>query len=160
MTGKTVAECAVTMAHALMPDETNPAGTIHGGNMLKHIDNAGSIAAQRHARRTVVTASLERMDFLTPVRPGELMILKASLNLAGTTSMEVGVRVEAEDLFTGDVRHAATCYLTFVALDSDGKPCAVPPLILVTEEDERRYCKALERKKLRKRLQAQATCGM
>lgn len=159
MTGKTVAESEVIMVHAPMPDETNPAGIIHGGHLLKHIDNAGSIAAQRHARGPAVTASMERMDFLSPIYPGELMILKASLNLAGKTSMEVGVRVEVENMNTGEVRHAATCYLTFVALNEDGKPREVPPLLLRTEDEERRFCKARERKRLRRAQQSATTCA-
>ena len=135
-----------------MPDETNFAGTIHGGHLLKHIDNAGALAARRHARTTVVTASLERMDFLTPVRPGDVLILKASLHMVGRTSMEVGVRVEVENVNEDTIRHAATCFLTFVALDSRGKPTPVPPLILNTDIERERYAKALERKRHREML--------
>ena len=149
MKGKTVAESATIMNHVPMPDEANVAGTLHGGFMLKHIDTAGGVAAWRHAGGPVVTASLERMDFLTPVHPGELMTLKASVNLVGRTSMDVGVRVEVESVSTGEKRHAATCYLTLVALDPHGKGKEVPPLILETEDDHRRHAQALERRRLR-----------
>jgi acyl-CoA hydrolase len=149
MQGKKVAESEVVMRHLGMPDETNPAGSIHGGHLLKHIDNAGGIAACRHARAPVVTAFLDRMDFLTPVHPGELIILKASVNAVGRTSIEVGVRVEVEDIITGNVRHAATCYLTFVALDERKKPQEVPPLILETDRERERHGKALQRRRLR-----------
>ncbi len=149
MEGKTVAASATIMNHVPMPDEANVAGTLHGGFMLKHIDTAGGVAAWRHAGGPVVTASLEHMDFLTPVHPGELITFKASVNLVGRTSLDVGVRVEVENINTGEKRHAATCYLTLVALDKDGKAREVPPLILETEDDHRRHAKALERRRQR-----------
>lgn len=143
-----------------MPDETNFSGNIHGGHLLKHIDNAAALAARRHARTEVVTASLERMDFLTPVRPGEVLILKASLNMVGRSSMEIGVRVEVEDVNAGTIRHAATCFMTFVALDGRGRPTPVPPLILSNDLEQERHCKAVERKKHRElmRLNAKERC--
>lgn len=152
MQGKTVAESESIMHHLPMPDETNPAGTIHGGFLLKHIDTVGGLAAMRHCRMPVVTASLERMDFLTPVLPGELITLKASVNLVGNSSMEVGVRVEVENIRSGAIRHAATCYLTYVALGKDGTPQTVPPLILMTDEERSRHCKAEQRRALRAQL--------
>ncbi len=154
MPGKRVSESEVVLLHNPMPDETNNAGTMHGGHLLKLIDNAGAIVASRHTRRQVVTASLERMDFLTPVHPGELIILKASVNMTGTTSLEVGVRIEAENLSSGAVRHAATCYMTFVALDENGKPALVPPLIIEGEEENRRLLKAQERRRYRNMLRS------
>ncbi|MDR2727203.1 MAG: acyl-CoA thioesterase [Deltaproteobacteria bacterium] len=149
MQGKKVTESEVIMLHLPMPDETNAAGSIHGGHLLKHIDNAGGIAACRHARAHVVTAFLDRMDFLTPVHPGELIIFKASVNAVGRTSIEVGVRVEVEDMTTGSTRHTATCYLTYVALDELRKPKEVPPLILETDIERERHGKALQRRQLR-----------
>ncbi len=149
MKGKTVAESAIAMHHAPMPDESNIAGTLHGGFLLKHIDTAGGVAACRHAGNGVVTASLERIDFLTPIHFGELIILKASVNRVGRTSMDVGVRVEVENITAGGVRHAASCYMTLVSVDKDGSPCEVPPLILETEDDYRRHAKTEERRRLR-----------
>ena len=149
MQGKKVAESKVVMRHLPMPDETNPAGSVHGGHLVKHIDNAGGIAACRHAKSHVVTAFLDRMDFLTPIHPGELIILKASVNAVGRTSIEVGVRVEVEDMITGGIRHAATCYLTYVALDERRKPKEVLPLILETDIERERHSKALLRRQLR-----------
>ncbi|MDR0828044.1 MAG: acyl-CoA thioesterase [Desulfovibrio sp.] len=146
MQGKTVAESVSLMHHLPMPDETNQAGSIHGGHLLKLIDNVGGVAACRHARTNVVTASLERMDFLTPIYPGELIILKASVNYAGKHSMEVGVRVEVEHMTSGQVRHAASCYLTYVAVDEQRNPCRVPPLLLSTDLERRRYARAEERR--------------
>lgn len=152
MKGRTVAESATEMQHVPFPDESNAAGKMHGGFLLKHIDTVGGVAAIRHARCAVVTASLDRMDFRTPVHPGELVILKSSVNLVGRTSMEVGVRVEVENLTTGEVRHAATCYLTYVAIDGAGRPREVAPLLLVTDEERRRHAKAARRRELRRKI--------
>ncbi len=152
MQGKTVAESESIIHHLPMPDEANLIGTIHGGNLLKLIDTVGGLAAYRHAGSVVTTASLERMDFLTPLYPGELIILKASVNMVGNTSMDVGVHVDVQNIITGAIRHAATCFLTFVALGEGGKPRAVPPLILVTDDDHRRHAQAAERRQIRKHL--------
>ena len=157
--GKTVTESAVVILHAPMPEESNPDGFMHGGHLLKHIDTAGSIAAARHSRRRVVTAGLERMDFLTPIPLRGVIILKASVQLVGRSSMEVGVRVEVEDLLNGQRRHAASCYLTYVALDENGKPKQVPPLIISSPEEERRYQKASERRRYRETLRTQTAAG-
>lgn len=149
MEGKKVCESATLMTHVPMPDEANVAGNMHGGFLLKHIDTAGGVAAMRHSRGRAVTASLERMDFLTPVHLGEVITFKASVNRVGRTSMDVGVRVEVEQISSGEVRHAASCYLTLVAVTKDGAPREVPPLILETEDDVRRHAKAEERRRLR-----------
>ena len=116
---------------------------------MKHIDNTGGIVALRHARRFCVTASVDRLDFHNPGYIGELLTLKASLNLVGRTSMEIGVRVEAENMVSGEIRHIASAYLTYVCLDENRKPMQVPPLILETEEDNRRNRQAGERKRMR-----------
>ena len=111
MNGKTVQESAVTIAQVMIPQDTNPSGNVHGGIIMKLIDTAAAVVASRHARSNVVTASIDRLDFHHPVFVGDLLILKASLNLVGRTSMEIGVRVEAENLKSGEVRHTASAYL-------------------------------------------------
>ena len=150
MQGKKVSESEVVMVHLPMPDESNSAGTMHGGHLLKHIDNAAGLVACRHARSKVVTAALERMDFLTPIHFGEAIIIKGSINLAGRSSMEIGVRVEVEHIRSGQTRHAATCYVTYVAVDDEGRPQEVPPLIIESEDEIRRQAKALDRRARRR----------
>lgn len=149
MKGKTIIETSVIMAQVMLPQDANPAGNVHGGVIMKLIDTAAAVVASRHARRNAVTASLDRLDFHHPVFVGDLIFLKASMNMVGKTSMEIGVRVEAENYMTGEVRHTASAYLTFVALNKKGKPVAVPPLILVTDEEQRRNREAQARKKTR-----------
>jgi acyl-CoA hydrolase len=148
---KTVSQSSVVLAQVAMPGDANPAGNVHGGTIMKLIDNAAGVVAMRHTRRNIVTASIDRLDFHYPVFVGNLIILKASINRVGKTSMEVGVRVEAEDIITGEVRHTASAYLTFVALDAEGCPTAVPRLISETEEDHRRLADAIARYEQRKR---------
>ncbi|MBG0775889.1 MAG: acyl-CoA thioesterase [Desulfovibrionaceae bacterium] len=149
--GKPVSASETIMAHRMMPQDANPAGTIHGGVILRYIDQSAATAALRHARgNTVVTASIDRMDFLMPVYVGELLTLKSAVNLVGSTSMEIGVRAEAENLFTGEVRHVASAYLTFVAIAKDRKPTRVPPLLLETDEQRRRSREAADRKERRR----------
>jgi acyl-CoA hydrolase len=116
---------------------------------MKHIDSAAGVAAFRHARHNVVTASIDRLDFIHPAYVGHLLILKASVNLVGRTSMEVGVRAETENLLNGDIRHVASAYLTFVALGESGRPTGVPELILETDEQKRRNLMARARRKAR-----------
>ncbi|MGB6067454.1 MAG: acyl-CoA thioesterase, partial [Desulfomonilaceae bacterium] len=130
MEGKTVKESQMTMVIQMNPEDANPVGNVHGGVIMKYVDTAAGAVAIRHARKNCVTASIDRLDFHNPVFVGDLLILKASITLVGKTSMEVGVRVEAEDLLTGNVRHTASAYLSFVALDQNGVPTQVPPLIL------------------------------
>jgi acyl-CoA hydrolase len=133
----------------MLPQDANPAGIIHGGVVMKHIDDAAGVVALRHTRCNVVTASIDRLDFHNPAFIGNLLSLKASLNLVGRTSMEVGVRVETEDLRTGEIRHTASAYLTFVALDDHFRPRSVPPLILESAEDQRRNRQAQDRRRVR-----------
>ena len=149
MEGKRVKDSSVTMAQMMIPQDANPAGNVHGGVVVKIIDEAAGVVAARHARSNVVTASIDRMDFHHPVFVGDVLFFKASLNLVGRTSMEIGVRVEAENLITGEVRHAASAYLTYVALDKHGKPSEIPPLILETEEEKRRNSEAKARREIR-----------
>jgi len=151
MHGKAVQESAIIMAQVMGPQDVNVAGNIHGGAIMKLIDTAAGSVAIRHARSNAVTASIDRLDFHFPVYPGDLVTCKASPNLVGKTSMEIGVRVEAEDLITGDVRHTASAYLTFVALDKAGRPMPLPPLILETEVEKRRNQEAQIRREARLR---------
>lgn len=146
---RSVAETSVVMAQMMQPSHANPAGNVHGGTIMKMIDDAAGVVAIRHARSNIVTASIDRLDFHAPVYVGNLVTLRASANCVGKTSMEIGVRVEAEDLKTGEVRHTASAYLTFVALDEHGKPREIPGLAVETEEDRRRWDEALERRRKR-----------
>jgi len=151
MQGKRVSETRVIMVQPMSPQEANTAGNVQGGVIMKLIDLAGGIVAQRHTRMNVVTASVDRIDFLHPVYIGDVLFLKASLNLVGRTSMEVGVRVESENPMTGEIRHTASAFLTYVALDKSGRPVEVPPLILETAEDGRRNEDAQARREVRLR---------
>lgn len=139
----------VIMPVRMMPQDANPAGNVHGGVILRHIDMAGAIAAMRHCRNTVVTSSIERMEFLGTGRVGEVMSFKASVNMAVESSMEVGVRVESENLFTGEIRHTASAYLTFHALDDDRQSLSAPPLFPQTPLEHRRHAEARQRRELR-----------
>ncbi|MDD4241381.1 MAG: acyl-CoA thioesterase [Smithellaceae bacterium] len=149
MEGKRVSESRVIIAQAMNPENANPAGNVHGGDIMKLIDTAGGVAATRHARAHVVTASIDRLDFHHPVFIGDVLTLKASVNYVGRTSMEVGVRVEAENPLTGEVRHTGSAYLTFVSLDANKRPTPLPPLILETDEERHRNKEAEERRRMR-----------
>jgi uncharacterized protein (TIGR00369 family) len=149
MDEKRVRDSAVATAQVMMPQDANPSGNVHGGVIVKLIDTAAGVVARRHTRHNAVTASIDRLDFHHPVYVGDLLTLRASINLVGTTSIEIGVRAEAEDLLTGKIRHTASAYLTFVALDSDGTPIEVPGLILETKEEIRRNREARDRRELR-----------
>ena len=149
MEGKRVKDSSVTIAQVMIPQDANPAGNVHGGVIMKLIDTAAAVAASRHARSNTVTASIDRLDFHHPVFVGDLLFFKAGLNMVGRTSMEVGVRVESENLITGELRHTASAYLTFVALDKEGRPQSVPQLSLETEEEMRRNREARTRRAMR-----------
>ncbi|MGD0275108.1 MAG: acyl-CoA thioesterase [Syntrophales bacterium] len=149
MEGKTVNESIVIMAQQMNPQDANPAGNVHGGAIMRLIDTAAGAAASRHARSNVVTASVDRLDFYHPVFVGDFVTLWASLNFVGTKSMEVGVRAESENLLTGEKRHTSTAYLTFVALDKNGRPMILPPLILQTDTEKRRSQEAKVRREIR-----------
>lgn len=151
MKGKRMSESSVVMVQPLTPQDANPSGNVQGGVIMRLIDLAGAIVAHRHARMNVVTASVDRIDFLHPAYVGDVLSLKASLNLVGRTSMEVGVLVEAENAITGEIRHTASAFLTYVALDKSGKPTEVPPLILETDEEKRRNEEAQARREARLR---------
>mgnify|MGYP000880638944 FL=1 len=149
MSDKRVSESSVVMTHQMLPEDANPMGNVHGGVIMKHIDTAGGVVAMRHCRGNAVTASIDRLDFLGPCYVGELLFLYASVNYVGSTSMEVGVRVEAENITTGEVRHAASAYLTYVALDRGGRPTSIPGLVLENDTQQRRHAEAEERRRIR-----------
>jgi len=149
MEAKSVNYSKAVMSQVMMPQDANPSGIVHGGVVMKQIDDAAGVVAIRHAGRPVVTASIDRLDFHNPVFIGNLLTLKASLNLVGKTSLEVGVRVEAEDLLTGKIKHTASAYLTFVALNKKFQPVEIVPLKMITKEDHRRNREAAERRKIR-----------
>lgn len=150
--GKPAKDSTVTMAEIVLPSHANALGTIFGGRIMSWIDIAGAIAAGRHARRVVVTASIDALHFIAPVKVGHVVHIRASVNYAGTTSMEVGVRVDAEDPITGQMMQTATAYVTFVALDEKGKPTSVPPLLAETPEEKRRFEEAKKRRESRMKL--------
>lgn len=149
MQAKRVKDSMITIVYQMTQQDANLAGNVHGGVILKNIDNTAGIVASRHANTNAVTASIDRVDFYSPVYVGDLLRILASVNYTGNTSMEVGVRVEAENFMTGEVRHTASAYLTFVALDANGKPTRVPPVIAETEDEKRRYQEAGRRREAR-----------
>jgi acyl-CoA hydrolase len=133
----------------MMPQHSNNLDHVFGGVILAMMDTASAVSAIRHARSNCVTVSVDRVDFREPIHLGELVIMKCSVNFVGRTSMEVGVRVEAENLQTGIRRHTNSCYLTFVAIDRNGRPIEVPGLITETEEEKRRFEAAQARRRRR-----------
>ena len=149
MEGKKVRESSVVMAQQMNPQDANPAGNVHGGVIMKLIDTAAGVAAIRHARSNAVTASVDRLDFYHPVFVGDFVTLRASVNFVGRASMEVGVRVESENLITGQRLHTSTAYLTYVSLGANGKPITLPPVILETDVQKRRNHEAKTRREMR-----------
>ncbi len=150
--GKPPRDSAVIMTEIVLPSHANALGTIFGGTIMSWIDIGGAIAAGRHARRVVVTASIDALHFVAPVKVGHVVHIKAAVNYAGKTSMEVGVRVDSENQITGAMSHTVTAYLTFVALDDNGRPVLVPPVLPETPEEKRRYEQAQKRRESRFRL--------
>ncbi len=143
--GKTVANSRTEMTELVLPGDSNMLGNILGGRVMHWIDLAAAMAAARHAGHVAVTASMDSLEFLHPVKVGQVVRLVAQVNWAGRTSMEIGVEVFREDM-TGDVKKTSTAFLTFVALDDTGKPVEVPPLILTTPEEEERFHAAESRR--------------
>lgn len=136
----------------MMPADANPTGAVFGGSIMKYIDEVSAVVAIRHAQTKVVTASIERMDFLEPVLVGDLLVLKAALIYTGKTSMIVGVRVEAENLQTGKIVKTGSCYLTFVALDNRNRPVAVPAVAPDGPEEQKWFERGRKLYELRKAL--------
>jgi uncharacterized protein (TIGR00369 family) len=147
--GKPVSGSKTIMARTMLPSDANPYGNVHGGEIMKLIDACAGAAATRHARSRVVTAFVDELSFLAPVYVGDLVTAKASVNHVGRTSMEVGVRVEAENLLTGNVVHISSAHLVFVSIDENGGPVLLPPLIAETDEERRRMQAAEQRRKQR-----------
>ena len=147
--GKKASDSEMTTARLMMPTDANVLGNVFGGAIMKYMDEAAAIVAWRHAGKNVVTASIDRMNFFAPVYVGNLLILRASVNYVGTTSMEIGVRIEAQDLSTRRGVHAGSCYLTYVALDEKGKPTPIPRLIVTTPTQRRRFKEAAARRRIR-----------
>jgi len=144
-----VSDSAHETSDLMMPQDANILGHVFGGAVLSMMDKAAAIAAFRHARMNVVTVSVDRVDFREPIHVGDLLVMKASVNYVGRSSMEVGVRVEAEDLLTGARRHTNSCYLTFVAIDRNGKPVEVPGVTPESDDEKRRFEAARERRRRR-----------
>lgn len=133
------ADSVTVITELMMPNQVNNLGHVFGGEILSMVDRAAAVAAIRHAGHPCVTLSIDRVDFKEPIQAGELVTCSARINFVGTTSMEVGVRVEAENPLTGVKRHTNTCLLTFVAIDDDHRPTPVPPLDLTDPADRRRH---------------------
>ena len=146
---KTVAGSKTVMSRTMLPSDANPYGNVHGGEIMRLIDEVAGAAATRHARARVVTARIDELSFLAPVYVGHLVTAKASVNHVGRTSMEVGVRVDSEDLLTGGSVHVASAYLVFVAIDERGRPVPLPPLTAETADERRRMAAAEGRRLLR-----------
>jgi acyl-CoA hydrolase len=140
------------VSELMMPHQVNNLGHVFGGELLSMVDRAAAVAAMRHARCPTVTVSIDRVDFREPIYTGELVTCTARVNFVGRTSMEIGVRVEAENLLEGTKRHTNTCFLTFVAIDSKHRPSRVPPLDVSDPEDERRFREARRRREVREAL--------
>ena len=148
-TPRPVSDSQAVLVRWMGVTDANNAGYVHGGTVMKLCDEAAGIAGINHSRRRVVTAAMDRMTFVEPVHVGELVTFRASVNAVWRTSMEIGVRVETERPETGEKRHTNTAYLTFVALDEDGRPCQIPPLLSETPDEERRAREAQTRRRLR-----------
>jgi acyl-CoA hydrolase len=159
LSARTVRESQSQMAEVVLPNDANPLGNLLGGRLMHLIDIAGAIAAHRHSHSHVVTASMDHIDFRMPVKIGDLLILKSSVNRAFNTSMEVGVKCWVENYISGNTRHVASAYLTFVAVDEHGHRKPVPPLVAETEEEKRRYEDAGRRRELRKQEMSRKEVG-
>ncbi len=146
---KSVSSSQVVMTQLVLPSHTNSLDTVFGGTVMSWIDISAAIAAQRHSNKIVVTASIDRLSFIAPIKKGWVVNLKASVNFASKTSMEVGVKVEAENPLTSEMFHTASAYLTFVAVDSEGKPSEVPALVPETDIEKRRFAAGQKRRELR-----------
>lgn len=146
---RTVAESQSERSEIIFPADANALGNLFGGRLMQYIDLVGAMAASRHARATTVTASMDHLDFVAPVHVGDLLILKASVNRAFRTSMEVGVKAMVEDVRKNRLRHVSSAYLTYVAVDKDGQRIVVPQVVPVTEHQKRRYEDAGRRREMR-----------
>jgi len=139
LTPKSPSQSKIEMREMVLPQHTNALNSIFGGVLMSWIDLAAAMCAQKHCERHVVTVHIDELSFLSPIKVGEHVLIKASINYTGSTSMIIGVRVDSENPLTQEVRLTTRAYLTFVAIDSLGKPISVPPLLLENEEDKRRF---------------------
>jgi len=149
MEAKHVKDSQITLNQFMMPEHANPLGNIHGGVIMKLADEAGGLCATRHAQHPAVTVAIDSMTFLSPVQIGNLLTLHASVNWTGRTSIEVGIRVLAENPLTGETTHTNSAFIVYVALGNNGQPVEVPQLILETDEERRRWAEAEARQKHR-----------
>jgi acyl-CoA hydrolase len=149
LTPRLVRESQSEMTQLVLPNDANPLGALLGGTLMHWIDLAGALAAHRHSRNYVVTASIDHLDFLVPVRVGDLVILRSSVNRAFRTSMEVGVQVLVENYIAATRSQVSSAYLTFVAVDRSGRRLPVPPVVPETHDEKRRYEDALRRREIR-----------
>ena len=149
LVARPVRESQSEMAEIVLPNDANPLNALLGGRLMHWIDLAAALAAHRHSRNYVVTASVDHLDFVTPVHVGDLVILRSSVNRAFHTSMEVGVKVQVENYIAGTTQHVSSAYLTFVAVDRHGRHLPVPAVIPETDEERRRYEDALRRREAR-----------
>jgi len=147
--GRFVRESVSEYSELALPTDANMLGNVLGGKVMHLVDLAAALAAVRHARCAVVTASVDQMSFLHPVHIGQLIMLQSSVNRVFRTSMEIGVRVQVENLLTGQRKHTSSAYLTFVALDEHGKRTPIPPVIPETDDEKRRFAEAEERRAYR-----------
>jgi uncharacterized protein (TIGR00369 family) len=153
--GSTVGHSAVDMAQVMLPEQANPAGHVHGGELMKMMDNAAYVVACRHARTNTVTANVEEIEFLRPVRVGDLVSVHAQITFVSRSSMEIRVEIETENLFAGQRVRALTAYYNMVALDAGGNPTQIPSLLLSTEEEESLFDQGLARYRNRRRRKEQ-----
>ena len=151
METKAIKDTQVIMHELVLPNDTNLLGNVLGGRVMHLMDMCAAMSAYKHARTAVVTASVDRLDFLAPVKMGDIMILKSSVNYTGKSSMEVGVRIESENPKTGSIYHTSSAYLTFVSLNDNGKPQGVPMVAPETDVEKQRFEKGRARHEERKR---------
>jgi acyl-CoA hydrolase len=153
---KTVADSYTETVEVVLPNDANPLGNILGGKVMHLIDIAGAISAHRHCRSVLVTVSVDNLDFIHPIKVGQLILLRAFVTRVFNTSVEVEVNVFLEDYLTGERRQTSSAFVTYVAVDQDGRPKKVPPIVPVTAEERRRFREALERRRRRLALAARA----
>ena len=149
MTGRHPRESEAVLTELMMPHHANVMGNVFGGHILSLVDRVAAVAAIRHSRRPCVTVSVDKVDFREPIKVGELVTAFARVNFAGRSSMEIGVKVVAENVMTGEKRHTNSCYLTYVALDDRGEPTPVPPVLPETADEKRRHDRAAQRRAAR-----------
>lgn len=152
--GRKVSESRTETSYLMMPQHANPAGKIYGGTILSMADAVAYMCAARHSTPNCVTVSVDQVDFREPIHIGEVVTFKAAVNYVGRTSMEIGIRIETEDLRTGKKRHTNSCYFTMVAVDENGKPMVAPPIIPETAIEKRRFKEGRIRREHAKELSA------